>query len=1108
MSSYLGTRLRYCKLICELDIDESLHARLVAGMQALANRPVADDVLALRRYRALAATYLVAEGVYQSVGRQFWPNLSVPHFSRASLGPLFEEALEVYGLEDFSTLVDAGARRYVSRIFAHGGIPKYSLRDLFEVIIAAQRQGCADAREIVAYWREHPSRIAVVDSAIQRFFLYGGDVSLDFLDRCLDLVRTRPTTLDEAAPERFGLPAYVCEGFVTLAPSLKQVRERNGSGTALPRPLVAVDPWDASGPTLLLPRLTGEFHDGTWSVVGQGAGARYSASRADRVAPLNPGLHWQVEYRGDSGDVSRVFTFPGLARTGALLFDYQDGVLASDPTRLRRPIVWILSPRGDDGVVLRGDGTALSPLEEAPDPAGAWDGYRLAAYDLTNVDRLQIGRAKAESATGARSFWVRTRGERIALDGTPLAGIRTDTGLPVYNELPTLRLPGFAEGAIGGAWYIRVVCDGTEHTFDGNALTTRGDHVLADIVPNDRISNVQLTARGPLGMDLRASFAVVPGLRVERPGSLLLPSKSKDDILAFVGVQGPDGRLQRLPVRSGGDSVTAVVRDSTGREMPLHMTVPCLQWAFVGDGAERGDLAQERLRISSSAVLETPLALLVVRTRKPGTWFALQVRNEGRILQDISATAAGEEGRWAFDLRRFSDTIRAAGEPSLNLTLSVEGIDVRVAEVRAELKVDNLRVHQYVVPGHASVTLTWEEQRPLRHGVARLWSLSVPWRPPLVVPIPDDARGEVTISGSDDEITPGCYLAEIAVDDGWVSSQRPTSSASTTRQMRLGVEEDERRWLARQDLGDPFTVLAIAAAGVGTAARFLTPFEIEEVTPAALDAMVLLRDLRGDTVAEPSVEALARLILVSPEAMARGAVHAALEWSDNHESPFLLPAMELIPRLARTAHSQEPIGDISPLWELCPPLAAALDLPHHTVPSIRARIEHGLGIGLGAVQGCETVPSTSGRPPQMQRFAGMPLPVLKELRRACSLLPKRPLDLDMQAAAHFEWLTADKEQRFSAVSWCAEHRRLLDKTSELPPALSALARTIRTPDHLTAAFPIMPFPELVHLAALHLASGSPAAARAGQALRPLLTICPLLVTRALVLAIAQFHLFA
>lgn len=1108
MSSHLGTRLRHCSLICELDIDESLHARLVAGMQALANRRIADDVQALRRYRALAATYLVAEGVYQSVGRQFWPNLSVPHFTRSSLGPLFEEALEVYRLEDFSTLIDAGARRYVARIYAHGGIPKYSLRDLFEVIIAAQRQGCADAREIVAYWREHPSRIAVVDSAIQRFFLYGGDVSLDFLDRCLDLVRARPTTLEEAIPERFGLPAYVCEGFVTLTPNLKRVREGSGNSTIVPRPLVAIDPWDASGPTLLLPRLTGELHDGTWSVVGQGAGARYSASRADRLAPLNPSLHWQVEYRGDLGDVSRVYTFPGLARTGALLFDYQDGVLASDPTRLRRPLVWILGPRGDDGVVLRGDGTALSSLEEAPDPAGAWDGYRLAAYDLTDVDRLQIGRSKAESGTGARSFWVRIRGERIALDGTPLAGIRTDSGLPVYDALPTLRLPGFAEGAVGGAWYIRVVCDGAEHTIDGDALTKCGDHVLANIVPRNRISNVQLTARGPLGMDLRASFAVVPGLRVERPGTLLLPSKSKEEVLAFVGVQGPDGRLERLPVRSGGDSVTAVARDSTGREMLLHVTVPCLQWAFLGDGAERGDLAQEQLRISSSAVLETPLALLVVRTRRPGTWFALQVRNEGRVLQEIPATAAGEDGRWAFDLRRFSDTIRAAGEPSLNLTLSVEGIDVRVAEVRAELTVENLRVHQYVVSGHASVTLTWEEQRPLRHRVARLWPLSVPWRPPVVVPISDDARGEVTISGSDDELTPGCYLAEIAVNDGWASPQRPTATASTARQMRLGIEGDERHWLTRQDLGDPFTVLAIAAAGAGSVARFLTPSEIELVTPAALDAMVLLRDLRGDTVAESSVEALARLILASPEAMARGAVHAALEWSESHESPFLLAAMELIPRLARKAHSQEPVSDTSSLWELCPPLAAALDLPHHTMTAIRARIEQGLGLRLGDVQACETVPSTSGRPPLMQRFAGMPLPVLKELRRACSLLPKRPLDLDMQAASQFEWLTADKEERFSAVSWCAEHRRLLDKTSELPQMLAAHARTIRTPEHLTAAFPIMPFPELVHLAALHLASGSPAAARAGRAMRPLLAICPLLVSRALVLAIAQFHLSA
>jgi hypothetical protein len=1108
LSKYLGARLRACNLVCELDIDEGLHARAVTAMQALADRRIGDDAHALRWHRALVATYLVAEGVYQSVGRQFWPNLSVPYFTRASLGPVFEEALEVYGLEKFTTLMDAGARRYVARIYAHGGIPKYSLRDLFEVIVAAQRQGCGDAREIVAYWREHSSRIATVDSAIQRFFLYGGDVSLDFLDRCLDLVRSRPTTLEEATPERFGLPAYVCEGFVGLAPELKRIRDAGATSTVLPRPGVAIDPWDASGPTLLLPALTGDLRDGTWTVVGQGSGGSYPASRTDRLAPLAPTLHWQVEYRNGSGEVARAYTFPGLSRTGALLFDYHDGALASDPTRLRQPLVWILSPSGDDGVVLRGDGATLVPLEEAPDPAGVWDGYRLAAYDLTGVERLQIGRARAGAAAGARYFWVRIRSERIALDATPLAGIRTEAGVAVYDHVPALRLPGFGTGAGGSAWYARVVCDGVEHTHNGAALAERAGDILSGIVPRDRLSTVQLTVRGPLGMDLRASFAVVPGLLVERPDALLLPSRSNDDVLALVGVRGPDGRAVRLPVKSGCDAVTAVVRDGASREMMLLVTVPCLQWAFLGDGAERGDLAQDRLRIATGMVLDATLALLVVRTRKPGTLLALQVRIGTRVLQEIVANAAGEDGRWAFDLRRFSDTIRSTGEPLLSLVLVVGGVDVCLADVRADLVVSNLRVHQRVVPGYASVTLTWNEPRPLRNRVARLWSLSAPWRPAVSMPIPDDARGEVTISGSDDDITPGCYLAEIAVDDGWATPLRPRATAPTARQMRLGVEEDERHWLGRQRLRDPFTVLSIAMAGDGSAPRSLTPDEVEQVTPAALDAMVLLRDLQGDSVAEASVEALARLIVAVPDAMARGAVRAALQWGDNHESPFLRAAIELIPRLARSSAVHVPLSDTAALWELCPPLAAALDLPHHRVPAVRARIEQGLGIKLDALADCETVPPTAGRPPQLQLFAGMPLPHLVDLRRACSLLPKRPLDLDMQAAAHFEWLVADKEERFSASNWCTEQHRLLELTSELPTSLATLARAIRTPAHLVSAFPIMPFPELVHLAAWHLAAGSKRAARAGRALRPLLSVCPLLLNRALVLAVAQAHLSA
>jgi hypothetical protein len=59
----LGTRFRACNLVCELDIDEAMQAQLVAAMQALAQRRVADDAHALRWHRALVTTYLVAEGI-------------------------------------------------------------------------------------------------------------------------------------------------------------------------------------------------------------------------------------------------------------------------------------------------------------------------------------------------------------------------------------------------------------------------------------------------------------------------------------------------------------------------------------------------------------------------------------------------------------------------------------------------------------------------------------------------------------------------------------------------------------------------------------------------------------------------------------------------------------------------------------------------------------------------------------------------------------------------------------------------------------------------------------------------------------------------------------
>jgi hypothetical protein len=424
--------------------------------------------------------------------------------------------------------------------------------------------------------------------------------------------------------------------------------------------------------------------------------------------------------------------------------------------------------------------------------------------------------------------------------------------------------------------------------------------------------------------------------------------------------------------------------------------------------------------------------------------------------------------------------------------------------IRAELEIDALTVHQRTIPGHTSVTLTWHEAKPLRNRVARLWPLSTPWRAPISARVPDDARGELTLSGSEDDVPPGCYLAEVAVDDGWTGLRRPSFDASSTRQFRLGTDDDEKRWLVQQEYGDPFSVLATASV-LGRVARPLVPDESQLIAPAALETLWVLREQGGGAAAPLVVSAVGRLIASAPDALARGVEEAAMTWDATHDCSILAAVLDLFPELSHSSPGRASDRSMEKLWELCAPLAAALDLPHADVPDVRARCENGLGTSLQDARTRDLVPSTRSRPPALQPFAGMPAEAIDGLRRACSLVPKRPLDLDTQASVQFEWLSADKRNRFSAKQWASSNRGLVARSTELRSDLARAFEAIRAPEHLVSIFPAISFPETVYVAALHVVTGTSSASRAVESLRELIPVCAGIVSRSLVLAAVHAH---
>jgi hypothetical protein len=1103
----LSQRLRHCALICELDLDEELHARLTAGMERLKEQGVTNSKRLLRRFAALVSTYLVAEGIFNFAQGTFFPNLSVRGLDRNTLTDVFEYALREYKLEQFRVLIEGGALRYLTPILAHGGIPKYSLPDFFKLLADTERRGASDASEMLAYWREHPSVFANKDRAVERFLLYGGDLSYDFLDRCLDLVFAHPSTEADLPADRFALPRYVCESFLELKPEERNWRKGRGTlgdGT-VPRPFVLIDPWDASGPMLVLPSVTGMYLDGSWDVVAQDNSVRHRASRMERVVPLAPARRWSVEFRSNNELGIRTFTFSGLARGGVLLFDYNDRKLVSDFSRLRDNRVWILHSDNVSGSLYRQSGERLKPVETAPNPTATWSGYSLQAFDLVDSERIRVGAPVTvdNQETEGSSFWVRIRGDRIALHASALPGIRTTEGLSVYSDIPLLSLPGFHFDATQNstAWSARVVVDGCEHEFDTAALARNGDEAIRAVVPKEKVSKVHVTARGPLGMDLRTEFCVVPSLSVQRPSSILLPSEKPGAVLGYVDASWRYGEDVRVPIRTSEDTIEISLTDFDRGTVNLLVTIPCLHWTVVANAGSRSELGQRSAKITSTELFAGD-ARLVVRTRQPGVYLELKLKEGANVLQVISARTGGEDGRWAFDLRPLSDSVKRSTAVRLDLALGIGPYDVGVGYVQAELDIQKLTVHQRIGNGDCTVVLDWDQGRKLDDRVVRLWSLSTPWRQPITEPLTDGGACQVAITRSQDDLPPGFYLAEVTIDDGWTTPRRPSSNAGSTRQFRLDTEEHHADWLDSLDLTEPEYVLTYAAA-TGKIVRQLTDHECERIVPFALEALELVSSLQYPTV---DADAVADLIAMNPASLIAGIRTTALTWSASHSTPFLGSIFLLLSAMRRSVNLQNSFGDTSTLWEICPPIAAMHDLPNLANESTRERFEAGSGSRVSEVRKLQLIPEMRGRVPELQRLIARSADGLEALRRESFLLPKLILDLDTQAAAQLEWLIADKGETFSAEEWVRANRKLGNKAEDLDSRLFSEFASICAPAALASSIPALCFPETVYVAALHVVCSTKSRHRAAMALHELITPCPIIVSRSLILAAAHSYL--
>jgi hypothetical protein len=664
-----------------------------------------------------------------------------------------------------------------------------------------------------------------------------------------------------------------------------------------------------------------------------------------------------------------------------------------------------------------------------------------------------------------------------------------ETGAVVYPAPPQIDL-GSIPGEDVDRWAAVIRYDGDLHELAGSDLLAAGAGVLDRFLDGQRrFVQVEVLLRGPLGTDFRSSFAVVPGLRIERPSALSVPGGP----IVLVSIITAFGS-ERLEVPADEDVAFLPVVDNDGGHCALRVTVPCLQWALVTEGALSGPLSQKVVRLGTAALATAAQALLMIRTHMPGLALRLELRDGTSRLQEDVGTTSGEDGRWTFDLKRFASTAAASAAPELAMYLVAASYEIRVLELRAVASFANITIAQAVTDRDVHLEIDFDEDRVLRGRQVRIWPLTRPWLPPAVRAIPDEPRGQAIVDAAIEELPPGAYLVQVAVEAGWSTPTRPRYKSPGTADLRIGVQEQEAEWLARLPVTDPFRTLG-KAYQEGRVSRWATPAMIRQLGQAPYLALLTLAEYwplwhtAGDGA--EAIAALLSLDLDSAVELGLGAV------ADRAITPgqLLVCALPMIHAALRGSVGHVAISAMHRLWELCPAWATVLEL-RNPLDAQRVTLEGRLGHDPRMASNCQLFPHAK----ELMPFLGMDARSLDAIRRAANLVPQRVLGEDTQPNAQLEWLLALEEGHLNLDRWLSRYSGLASELPEVGKATQDRFLSLRPNEGTCAAFPKVQFPAVTFAASLHLAALSPRLPMAMRALQEVAPSCPSIVNRSLALA--------
>jgi hypothetical protein len=585
-------------------------------------------------------------------------------------------------------------------------------------------------------------------------------------------------------------------------------------------------------------------------------------------APLRgPAPEYKVRFYYQAQEVDtemlREWVFEGVSATHPfLVFDPTTGRLMPQPNRLPARPLWILCP---PDAMLQSNPTGQALIQERlpqlPWDWHTWRGYRL---NLQGINTLSLS-----SSFGQVSLPIIKRPPGLTaelVNGAQLDSLEDQ--VPIFvGAPPTLRIYMQGEEPPGGRperWHLEF-----NHEWEADPkrafksrlselhdLMVRWNGCIELPLSHPRllgpapVGQYRIRLRGPLGRNADLRFRVAPKLYLTGHEGLYLPKPDKGAPTALLLIEtdaqsqielledAPDFRVELLScdaqvrcyqVAVPPDRAEAPLRLvrplPSGRRayLPLHIPIRRLRWLLILKPEQVAQatwqshpstISLAELEQSSSPYLM--LELPVPENSRVAAWLRFLDVNGGLIAELEAPGPSGSRSWRRFDLRAVRDALRVSQSPAIQVVLQVQGLPehgpltLTVLTIRRSIAIQRASITLHQLDGAQLLEVSWEPEIPLRNRFIRLWSQTRPWTEPLLLPIPDSAKGSYAFSIQADALPAGRYLVEFLVHDPWLpetTPARPEPTAPHVVTVTIGSLEERlaRLEAARRENGDVFS---------------------------------------------------------------------------------------------------------------------------------------------------------------------------------------------------------------------------------------------------------------------------------------------------------------